>query len=594
MGAQQEAVLRRAWVNTVNSLQKQRWDNINELKNALGDIGDGVKKRFDALIAEVKDGKLDEREVIQRLSTLTREIKSFAGKIGFDIDGALQKQLADIYADSYYRTAWQLDIASPNQTAINFAMLSEDQIRAAISTPFKGAMFSDRLFAIGDETARLIQKDVTQGILLGRPIEATAAEIYDKFGDEGTGYFWRAQLISRTETIRARELARQELYRQNSDIIAEERWVCMESAFVDDKGKPHECEICAPLDDTVTELEPIVDTHPNCFLHHGIKITTENGEKDICKIKVGDKVLTHLGRYKPVVSVTQSKKRYIGDAIRITFKGRQGTTYDESKGRNCVTTTPEHPYLTGEGWKTANQITEYDNLFVQAKQCPCGEIIPYWKNYCSMECQLTHETRKKISLSKMGKKNSMWGKFGSLNGAFKGGSIHRYVSGWDYIRQIVLSRDGYRCRKCGLTQEEHFKKYGYDLHIHHISPYRQNKDSAVSNLVTLCASCHKKIEGTDNKDVLNSGGALFIRVPIVRVEYLKGFKGEKRYNFEVEEDHSYVAKGIVVHNCVCTKRAVLKPWEELEGGDSQPETEAAYQPYDEWLSDNEIDISPEV
>lgn len=254
MGLKQKEVLRRAWMNTINSMQQKRWDNINGLRDALGDIGDGVKKRMDALLLDVKKGSMSETEVIKRFSLLSQEIQGFASKLGIDIQANLQNQLIQTYRESYYRTAWQFDIATPEKTVINFAQISEDQIRAAISQPFKGSMFSDRLFSIGDDTARLIQKDVTQGILLGRPIEETAAEIYERFGDEGKGYFWRAQLISRTETIRARELGRKQLYHENADLIEEERWVCMESA----------CEICEPLDDTVTDLEPITDTHPNC------------------------------------------------------------------------------------------------------------------------------------------------------------------------------------------------------------------------------------------------------------------------------------------------------------------------------------------
>jgi len=254
MGAIQKQVLRRAWVNTVNSLQAKRWDNINGLKDALGTIGDGIKKRFDILVTEARVGKYEEREIIQRLSILTQEIKRFANSIGYDIEAQLRTQLSDLYKESYYRTAWQFDIGTPEKTLVKFAQLSDDQIRAAISQPFKGSMFSDRLFTIGDDAARLIQKDVTQGILLGRPIDATAEEIYTRFGDAGAGYMSRAQLIARTETIRARELARDQLYRENADLIEEERWVSMESA----------CEICDPLDDTVTDLQPILDTHPNC------------------------------------------------------------------------------------------------------------------------------------------------------------------------------------------------------------------------------------------------------------------------------------------------------------------------------------------
>ena len=39
MGLKQKEVLRRAWMNTINSMQQKRWDNINGLRDALGDIG---------------------------------------------------------------------------------------------------------------------------------------------------------------------------------------------------------------------------------------------------------------------------------------------------------------------------------------------------------------------------------------------------------------------------------------------------------------------------------------------------------------------------------------------------------------------------
>ena len=47
-------------------------------------------------------------------------------------------------------------------------------------------------------------------------------------------------------------------------------------------------------------------------------------------------------------------------------------------------------------------------------------------------------------------------------------------------REAVLKRDEYRCVECGRT---------YGLHVHHLG---DPDDHALGNLVTLCASCHRK------------------------------------------------------------------------------------------------------
>lgn len=53
------------------------------------------------------------------------------------------------------------------------------------------------------------------------------------------------------------------------------------------------------------------------------------------------------------------------------------------------------------------------------------------------------------------------------------------------VRQYVLHRDGYRCRKCGC--------HGKDvrLHVHHLES-RKVGSEAPSNKITLCEACHKK------------------------------------------------------------------------------------------------------
>lgn len=53
----------------------------------------------------------------------------------------------------------------------------------------------------------------------------------------------------------------------------------------------------------------------------------------------------------------------------------------------------------------------------------------------------------------------------------------------------ALKRDDFKCRKCGLdgTNEG-------DFDVHHIIPFKKSKDDSLVNLITLCASCHKKAD----------------------------------------------------------------------------------------------------
>lgn len=302
--------------------------------------------------------------------------------------------------------------------------------------------------------------------------------------------------------------------------------------------------------------------HPNCFLHHTVKIITDAGEKNINKIRIGDNVLTHKGRYRAVTNVLDIKKRYFGKAVIIKFKGRKNK-YDT---RNNITVTPEHPFLTNNGWKEADKLTLLDKLFVLAKYCKqCDKLIPYWKTYCSMECQLTPSTRKKISLSKMGKRNWMFGKTGNKHHLYNGGKIWYRGKDWDIIKSETKKRDGNKCLICGITEEEHNSIYGQPLQVHHKNPYRYSQDNSLDNLMTVCCACHRKIENTSNQEILQSGGAIFISIPIMNIQHINSFKGERLYNFSVEEDESYVAKGLVTHNCKCSITPITRTSLESRG-----------------------------
>ena len=53
---------------------------------------------------------------------------------------------------------------------------------------------------------------------------------------------------------------------------------------------------------------------------------------------------------------------------------------------------------------------------------------------------------------------------------------------YEQLRKQVLRRDGWRCQFCGS---------GQNLQVHHKQLRSQQGSDDDSNLITLCASCHK-------------------------------------------------------------------------------------------------------
>jgi len=100
--------------------------------------------------------------------------------------------------------------------------------------------------------------------------------------------------------------------------------------------------------------------------------------------------------------------------------------------------------------------------------------------------ELEMETRTKGS--RKGEKHHKW----------NGGTRERPWS-WRHARKDALERDGYECQSCGMTESEHQDKFSQSLHVHHKIPVGDFEDfetaNQLSNLITYCAGCHRRIEG---------------------------------------------------------------------------------------------------
>lgn len=69
-----------------------------------------------------------------------------------------------------------------------------------------------------------------------------------------------------------------------------------------------------------------------------------------------------------------------------------------------------------------------------------------------------------------------------------------YPTNWSELRATVLKRDGYACRRCGITKVE-AAKVGRVLHIDHIKRLADGGTNKLSNLQCLCNVCHSKRPG---------------------------------------------------------------------------------------------------
>ena len=69
---------------------------------------------------------------------------------------------------------------------------------------------------------------------------------------------------------------------------------------------------------------------------------------------------------------------------------------------------------------------------------------------------------------------------------YKSNALYRlYLNSeaWQKKRKAVLRRDGYKCQMCGAVM---------NLDVHHVS-YENLCNEKLSDLVTLCRECHKKL-----------------------------------------------------------------------------------------------------
>lgn len=171
---------------------------------------------------------------------------------------------------------------------------------------------------------------------------------------------------------------------------------------------------------------------------------------------------------------------------------------EANSGENCywygVETEKQPMYgVTGEDHPLYGQPPEENPMYgVDGEDAPWGGVTG--EDHPAYGYDHTEDSLQKMSEVNKGKNNHNW----------KGDTTTKYSEAFIRNRTKAIQRDNEECRVCGMGREDHYNDYGYDLHVHHIvrrgdfmsdDMVRPPDEAAeMSNLITLCHSCHNKAE----------------------------------------------------------------------------------------------------
>jgi len=337
--------------------------------------------------------------------------------------------------------------------------------------------------------------------------------------------------------------------------------------------------------------------HPWCFVA-GTKIECEGRQLvPIEDVRAGTLVRTHLDRLRAVQRL--SKRVYRGELIVVTA------------GNQVLQSTPEHPFLTQRGFVTAGALQSSDCLLhiaatvadTHANEIPGNDLekiflldvlrslvrrrVPVAGIDFDGNTEIGETEIEAISVS-----SELWSRFIS---ELQEGIGHEAFG--DSKKALCLNA---LCRFYGLHSGTGLSTYGV------VSCFREAQ--SILRAALACDDDALLAESANSKPVTDKPGsdgtscdamglrdrlhalATFVGVddpffvelhvvghepayhgvPVTSIER-RPFDGDV-YNFSVEEDESYVAGGVVVHNCACELIHVPDGWSFDDEGNLVPES----------------------
>lgn len=473
------------------------------------------------------------------------------------------------------------------------------------------------------EALRAMQEGVIESISNRETVSELKTRLFDIVDDRGRDWYRVAQ----TEINNSIQHG---IYREINEKAGNEQLVFKRPApdacpyckklYLDDEGMPKIFKLKDLADSNfglkAKDWKPTIGSvHPYCFTDGRVEIFTVDGWRKIKDIKVGDKVLSHKGKFKKVTWIMPSRRLRGEEVVRFRVSDKTKT----SELNTYMKVTADHKFLTKDGWVAARDLDGKKVLCLSKKCKECGSYF-IWsrdeKEYCSKACASVEKTKhchneeahKKISKSmksqyKTGlRKVNVEAAHEKTRKMFNDGThpfqevdfYHRLNSG--------MAKRSFLERKV----EWFFKQSKIDFKANH--PVKRDVRDKLgrssyfypdfildNNIIVECDGEHwhkdifkrirrdRELEGlgytvlhfkgeqirNDFKSVVekiervnknHSGEYEFHEFDVVDFEKRIG-NSQGLFDFEVEDDHSFVSRGVVSHNCRCQLSVVPEGYE---------------------------------
>jgi len=360
----------------------------------------------------------------------------------------------------------------------------------------------------------------------------------------------------------------------------------------------------------VADWKPVVGpTHPWSLLDGRTLILTDNGWKQIKHINEGDMVLTHKKRFKRVISTVKNYpvpdnypiKEYYTLQYYTSVKGKK------KKQLRKMSFTAEHKILTQRGWVEIKDINaQKDKLYLLMTKCKnCNNLVEVYgktNKLCSDKCRREYSAKlakqiwERDDVEEIKDKISNTVKYKWENTNVYERTLNNLLSDKtkEKSRQRMLNGGAIKAMKAGsmptskiqIKLFNRVKKYfpsavleyqfnnklldivipEYKIDIEFDGPYHNAPDRIKADKerdkmlrengwhiirysefpkVDKLLSDIKLI--TDNHDKIYE----LKEIDIVKITKHKLTNKHRLWDIGVEDDESFIAKGIAVHNCRC-------------------------------------------
>lgn len=286
------------WIDRAKKRVSAYWSNADNVEKELNkkflETYKKLEKEFLAFSNKYgKDGVLTYSQ--KRVVSLILELKPHIDRLYLDEDKLVTDHLSDSYSDNYVKGMYEL--TSGTSVAFNFAKIDNRAVQAAITYPWSGASFSERIYQNKDNLINVLRQEITSSLIRGDSTQQTARVISDRLDISRRN----ANMLVQTETAAVITSSDRKAY---TDFGIQEYEY---EATLDNRTSP----ICRELDMQVFDVQDMTSGLNAPPMHPRCRSTTVPHFDYTFSKRISKSLKTGSVEYVPQISYKEWEKRFV-------------------------------------------------------------------------------------------------------------------------------------------------------------------------------------------------------------------------------------------------------------------------------------------